>query len=180
MTREAPGAGGFADSFAAFRTLTAADWAANPRDFKSRAVLVAFRLAQLAMGTPARLRLRAVIPVALYRAWTESVVGIELRPKTRVGGGLTIYHGYGLVVNDHTVIGEHVVLRNGVTIGHRVDGGPSPRIGDRVRFGVGAIVLGDIAVGDDAQIGAGAVVLHDVPAGRSAVGNPARILGDPT
>ncbi|HEY0373978.1 MAG TPA: glycosyltransferase [Amnibacterium sp.] len=167
---------GFAGSFHALRRLVALDWRANPRDPKSRAVLLAFRLAQFAMGTPAELRFRAVLPVLLYRAWTEGVLGIELRPKTRVGGGLTIYHGYGLVVNDHTVIGSGVVLRNGVTIGHRVDGGPCPVLGDGVQLGAGAIVLGGVRIGDGASIGAGAVVLADVPARGVAVGNPARVL----
>ncbi len=166
----------FAGTSAAFRALVRQDWQANPRDVKSRAILVGLRLAQLAMGSPDRLRLRAVIPVALYRGWTEMLLGLELRPRTRIGGGLTIYHGYGLVVNDHTRIGRRVTLRNGVTIGHREEGGPSPVIEDGVVLGAGAIVLGGITVGAGARIGAGAVVLRDVPAGRTAVGNPARLL----
>jgi serine acetyltransferase len=117
-----------------------------------------------------------VIPVALYRAWTEGTLALELRPKTRVGGGLALYHGFGLVVNDHTVIGEGVTLRNGVTIGNRIPGGPCPDIGDGVVFGAGAIVVGGLVIGEQARIGAGAVVLKHVPAGATAVGNPARIL----
>jgi serine acetyltransferase len=167
---------GFAGSWPAFRRLVRADWKANPRDVKSRLVLVGFRLAQRAMGTPDRLRLRAVIPVALYRAWTEGTLALELRPKTRVGGGLSIYHGFGLVVNDHAVLGEGVTLRNGVTIGRRSNDGPSPTIGDGVEFGSGSMVLGGIVVGPGAMIGAGAVVIKDVPAGATAVGNPARVL----
>ncbi|MCU1473943.1 glycosyltransferase [Amnibacterium sp.] len=166
----------FAGTPAAFLALVREDWRANPRDVKSRAILVGLRLAQLAMGSPDRLRLRAVIPVALYRGWTEMLLGLELRPRTRIAGGLTIYHGYGLVVNDHARIGRGVTLRNGVTIGHREEGGPSPVIEDGVVLGAGAIVLGGVTIGAGARIGAGAVVLHDVPTGRTAVGNPARLL----
>lgn len=166
----------FANSPAAFRALVRADWRANPRDVKSRAILLGFRLAQWAMTDPDRPRRAGLVVVAAYRFWTEFLVGLELRPKTRIGGGLTIYHGYGLVVNDHARIGAGVILRNGVTIGQRTTGGPSPTIGDGVEFGAGALVLGDITVGANARIGAGAVVLTDVPPGAAAVGNPARIV----
>lgn len=167
----------FASDLATLGALVRADWRANPRDAKSRLVLLAFRLAQLAMGSPDEgMRFRAVLPVALYRAWTEGLLGMELRPRTRVGGGLTIYHGFGIVVNDHVVIGAGVTLRNGVTIGNRRPGGDCPVIGDGVEFGAGAIVIGDLDVGTGARIGAGAVVLRSVPAFRSAVGNPARLL----
>ncbi|WP_375405699.1 glycosyltransferase [uncultured Amnibacterium sp.] len=169
---------GFAGDFASFVRLVREDWRANPRDFKPRTVLLGFRFAQLAMGSRDRLRLRAVLPVALYRAWTEWGYGLELRPKTRIGGGLTIYHGFALVVNDHTVIGRGVVLRNGVTIGNRESDGGSPRIGNDVQIGAGAILLGPITIGDGARVGAGAVVLHDVPAGAAVVGNPARIVSE--
>lgn len=169
---------GFAGDLASFVRLVREDWRANPRDVKPRTVLLGFRFAQLAMGSRDRLRLRAVLPVVLYRAWTEWGYGLELRPKTRIGGGLTIYHGFALVVNDHTVIGRGVILRNGVTIGNRETGGASPRIGDGVQIGAGAILLGPITIGDGARVGAGAVVLHDVPAGAVVVGNPARIVSE--
>jgi putative colanic acid biosynthesis acetyltransferase WcaB len=175
--RPMPGDGGFAGSWPAFRRLAAADWRANPRDYKARSVLLGFRLAQRAMGTPERLRLRAVLPVLLYRTWTEWALGLELRPKTRVGGGLTIYHGFALTVNDHTVIGSGVTVRNSVTIGNRTPGGGCPVIGDGVEFGAGAIVIGDIVIGAGARIGAGAVVVKDVRRGAAVVGNPAREVG---
>jgi putative colanic acid biosynthesis acetyltransferase WcaB len=166
----------FARTFADFRALVRADRAANPHNPFSRTLLFGFRFAQWSMGTPERMRLRAVLPVAAYRFWTEWIVGIELRPKTRVGGGLAIFHGYAMVVNDHARIGRGVSLRNGVTIGHREDGGRCPVLRDGVAVGAGAIILGDIEIGAGAKIGAGAVVLTSVPAGRTAVGNPARVL----
>lgn len=166
----------FAADRVTFLALVRADWRANPRDVKSRAVLVGFRLAQWAMGDPGRPRRAGMVVVALYRFWTEFGIGMELRPKTRLGGGTTIYHGYGLVVNDHARIGRRVVLRNAVTIGQRTPGGPCPVIGDDVEIGAGALLLGGIRIGNGARIGAGAVVLGDVPDGAAAVGNPARVL----
>ena len=171
MSGSAPGDGGFASDWRAFRRLAGADWAANPRDMKARLVLLAFRLSQRAMGRPAAgTRPAAVVPVALYRFWTEWFLAFEMRPRTRVGGGLTVFHGFGIVINDHTVIGEHVTLRNGVTIGNRIPGGPAPVIGDGVELGAQAMVLGAVTVGRGAKIGAGAVVVHSVPEGASVVG----------
>lgn len=115
--------------------------------------------------------------MACHRFLSEFVLQMELRPRTSVGPGLRIHHGFGLVVNDHAVIGSNVVLRNGVTIGHARPGGGSPRLEDGVEVGAGASVIGEITVGRSAVIGAGAVVVADVPTGSIAVGNPARILG---
>jgi len=170
-----PSVGGQLRALSLQNTLRA-DWAANPRDPKARLVLTGFRLCQFAMGdltTPRRLSIPFVIA---YRLMTEFGLGIELRPKTKVGPGLSIFHGTGLVVNDHAVIGSRVVLRNGVTIGHQRAGGGSPSIGDDVVVGANALVLGDISIGKGAIIGAGSVVVKSVPEYATVVGNPARVI----
>ena len=158
------------------RTTLGRDFAKNPRDPKARFILVGFRLCQFAMQG-SRLQALASLPlVACYRLLTEFVLGIELRPKTSVGPGLTIFHGFGLVVNDHAQLGADVTLRNGVTIGHKKAGGPCPVLHDGVVVGAGAIILGGVTIGQNASIGAGSVVLTDVPAGAVFAGNPAREL----
>lgn len=153
----------------------ALDRQANPRDPKAQMVLIFLRLCQVLIKDRSRPSLPANALILLYRAFTEMFLGLELRPKTRVGPGLSIYHGFGLVVNDQCVIGSGVELRNGVTIGHARKGGGVPRIGNDVVIGAGAIIIGDIEIGDGATIGAGAVVTKDVAAGAIAVGNPAVI-----
>lgn len=90
---------------------------------------------------------------------------MEIPVSTTIGPGLTINHGYGLVINADSTIGSFVKLRHGVTIGNRGDGRGCPTIGNGVDFGVGASVLGEVCVGDGARIGSGAVVLADVPSG---------------
>jgi putative colanic acid biosynthesis acetyltransferase WcaB len=152
------------------------DLRANPRDYRAWLVLVPFRIAQATRNARGLLRPVALLVQYADRVWSEVVMGVELRPKTSVGTGLTLYHGTGLVVNDHATIGSNVVLRNGVVIGNRTPGGPCPVIEDGVVFGAHAMVLGAVSIGAGATIGAGAVVLQSVPAGRTAVGNPARIL----
>lgn len=158
------------------RNYISADFAANPRDPKAKMVLFFFRLCQLLMGGRENPRRISIPAVLLYRLTTEFILGIELRPKTRVGPGLSIFHGFGLVVNDNAIIGSHVQLRNGVTIGHNKPGGGSPIIGDYVSVGAGAMLIGNIDIGIGATVGAGAVVVRDVPPRAVAVGNPARVL----
>ena len=113
----------------------------------------------------------------LLRTASQMLTGIELPCETRIGHRLRIEHFGGIVVSGDAVIGDDVVLRQGVTIGlKRTNERGAPRIGNRVDIGAGAKILGNIKIGDDAIIGANAVVLKDVPAGAMAVGIPARII----
>lgn len=146
------------------------DWEANQPALKPRLVLAYFRLAQVAPRPLAK-----VIRLS-YRIFADWILGIELEWQTKVGPGLELHHGSGLVVHPKAVLGSRVQLRHGVTIGHKRPGGPWPVIGDDVEFGAGAVVIGGVHVGDGAVIGANAVVVKDVPAGRTVAGNPARLL----
>jgi serine acetyltransferase len=160
------------------RAAVVADFRANPRDPKAQLVMFSFRIAQAAMGDLEKPRLVSIPFVIFHRLFTEFFLGIELRPKTRVGTGFTIYHGTGLVVNDHARIGRNVTVRNGVTIGHQVAGGGSPLIRDGVVIGASALVLGEIEIGEGAVIGAGSVVVKSVEAYTSVAGNPAKKIRD--
>jgi serine O-acetyltransferase len=116
----------------------------------------------------------------LYKVMATGVTilsGVELPCETRIGRRLRIEHPGGIVVSGDAVIGDDVVLRNGVTIGLRRTGvRGAPVIGDRVDIGAGAKILGGIRIGDDVRVGANAVVLRDVPDGAVAVGVPAKVL----
>ncbi|MBM4279467.1 MAG: serine acetyltransferase [Deltaproteobacteria bacterium] len=123
--------------------------------------------------------LRAPLSV-LYRAAFRHVrnhYGIELPYSTKVGRGVVIEHQGGIVVHGDAVLGDHCVIRQGVTIGMKStkDALAAPVLGRGVDVGAGAVILGAIHVGDDATIGANAVVLADVEAGALAVGVPARV-----
>jgi serine O-acetyltransferase len=107
---------------------------------------------------------------------SEILTSVELPCEVALGRGVIIEHAFDIVISGDAVLGDDVVLRNGVTIGlrHRAFRG-SPVIGNRVDIGAGAKLLGPITIGDDVSIGANAVVLTDVPPNSIAVGIPARI-----
>jgi serine O-acetyltransferase len=111
----------------------------------------------------------------LFR-FVETITGISLPKSADIGAGLRIWHFGGIFVHPQIVIGQNCTLRQGVTIGNRVENGPVPIVGNNVDFGAYAQVLGGIHIGNDCKIGAMSVVLCDIPDGATAVGAPARII----
>lgn len=104
--------------------------------------------------------------------------GIEIHPAAKIGKGLFIDHGMGVVIGETTVIGDNCTIYQNVTLGGtgKDTGKRHPTLGNNVLVGSGAKVLGPFKVGDNARIAAGAVVLSEVPANSTAVGVPARIV----
>lgn len=98
--------------------------------------------------------------------------GIEIHPGAKIGKGLFIDHGMGVVIGETAEVGDNVTIYHGVTLGGtgKHTGKRHPTIGDNVLIGTGAKVLGPIIVGNNAKIGANSVVLHNVPEGATAVG----------
>ena len=160
-----------------------ADMARNKGNYKMLVALFSFRLAHLASHHRKISILANVyaIPVILaHRFLTEWLFGMELPAATKIGKGLIIDHGYAVVINKNSIIGQNCRVRHCVTIGCKTnaDGtqGPSPRIGDSVEIGTHAMIIGDIRIGSRVIIGAGAVVVKDVPENAVVAGNPAKII----
>jgi serine O-acetyltransferase len=105
---------------------------------------------------------------------TRAVTGIEIHPAAKVGEGLFIDHGNGVVIGETAEIGENVTLYQGVTLGGTgfATGKRHPTVQDNVTIGSGAKLLGPITIGHGAKIGANSVVIHDVPPNSTVVGNP--------
>jgi serine O-acetyltransferase len=103
--------------------------------------------------------------------------GIEIHPGAQIGRRFFIDHGFGVVIGETAVIGDDVLLYQGVTLGGTglEKGKRHPTIGNNVVVGAGAKVLGNITVGDNSYIGANAVVIKDVPVNSTVVGIPGRI-----
>jgi serine O-acetyltransferase len=105
------------------------------------------------------------------------LTGIEIHPAARLGPGLFIDHGMGIVIGETAEVGENVTLLQGVTLG-----GTSlkrekrhPTLGDNVVVGAGAKVIGGVPIGRGSRIGAGSVVVREVPSNSVVVGVPGRV-----
>jgi serine O-acetyltransferase len=100
--------------------------------------------------------------------------GIEIHPAARIGQGLFIDHGAGVVIGETAEIGDDVTLYQGVTLGGTgfATGKRHPTVQDNVTIGSGAKLLGPITIGHGAKIGANSVVITDVPPNCTVVGNP--------
>lgn len=118
---------------------------------------------------------------ALYlQSQASRIFAIDIHPAARLGIGLMIDHGHGIVVGETAVIGDNVSMLHGVTLGGtgKETGDRHPKIGDNVMIGAGAKILGNIKVGRCSRIAAGSVVLKDVPANVTMAGVPAKVVGD--
>lgn len=104
--------------------------------------------------------------------------GIEIHPKATIGRRLFIDHGFGVVIGETTIIGDDVLIYQGVTLGGtgKEHGKRHPTIKNNVVIGAGAKVLGNIVIGENSRIGAGSVVIDDVPDDSTVVGIPGRVV----
>jgi serine O-acetyltransferase len=100
--------------------------------------------------------------------------GVEIHPAARIGRGLFIDHGAGVVIGETAEVGDDVTMYQGVTLGGTgfARGKRHPTVGHEVMIGSGAKLLGPIEVGARSKIGANSVVIHDVPENATVVGNP--------
>src|SRR5204862_7561651 len=105
------------------------------------------------------------------------ITGIEIHPAARMGRGLFIDHGMGVVIGETAEIGDNVTLLQGVTLG-----GTSlkrekrhPTLGNNVTVGAGAKLIGGFTIGDNSRIGAGSALVREVPPHPVVVGVPGRV-----
>lgn len=109
---------------------------------------------------------------------TARKTGIEIHPGAKIGKGLFIDHGHGVVIGETAELGDNVTLYQGVTLGGtgKEKGKRHPTLGDNVMVSTGAKILGSFTVGENSKIGAGSVVLKEVPPNSTVVGVPGRIV----
>ncbi len=117
-----------------------------------------------------------LIPRALSQL-ARFLTGIEIHPGATIGKGLFIDHGMGVVIGETAIVGDNVLLYQGVTLGGtgKETGKRHPTLGDNIVVGAGAKILGNIEIGSNSYIGANAVVLKSVPANTTVVGVPGHV-----
>ncbi len=115
---------------------------------------------------------------SLLAQWSRFITGIEIHPAATIGERFFIDHGMQVVIGETAIIGNNVLVYQGVTLGGvgTCKGKRHPTIGNNVVIGAGAKVLGDVKVGDNVRVGANSVVIKDVPADTTVVGVPARAV----
>ena len=104
--------------------------------------------------------------------------GIEIHPGARIGKGLFIDQGNGVIIGETAIVGDNVTLYQGVTLGGtgKEHGKRHPTLCNNVMVSAGAKVLGSFTIGENSKIGAGSVVLEEVPPNSTVVGVPGRVV----
>ena len=134
--------------------------------------LLAHRVAHYLHGKKLYFGARAISQISRF------ATGIEIHPAAKIGKGLVIDHGMGVVIGETAEIGDNCTIYQGVTLGGtgKDVGKRHPTLGNGVLVGAGAKVLGPFKIGDNTKIAANAVVLDEIPEDCTAVGIPAKIV----
>jgi len=106
---------------------------------------------------------------------TRRITGIDIHPGAKIGKGVFIDHGMGVVIGETSVVGDYCLIYHGVTLGantfEKVD--RHPKIGNNVTIYTGASIIGPIHIGDNSVIYAHSLVIRDAPANSTLMGAPA-------
>lgn len=119
-------------------------------------------------------------PLALYmQSRISARFAVDIHPAARIGAGVLLDHGSGIVVGETATLGDNVSVLQNVTLGGtgKEKGDRHPKVGDGVMIGAGATVLGNIRIGEGAHIAACSVVLKEVEPGAIVSGVPAKVVG---
>lgn len=125
---------------------------------------------------------KSTLPLKLIARFISQIgrllTGIEIHPGARIGHGVFIDHGMGVVIGETAKIGNNCLLYQGVTLGGtgKEIGKRHPTLEENVVVGAGAKVLGNISIGTNTRIGAGSVVVKDVESNCTVVGIPGRVV----
>ncbi|CAN1822071.1 Probable serine acetyltransferase 2 [Linum perenne] len=119
-----------------------------------------------------------VLALALQSRISE-VFGVDIHPAAKIGEGILLDHGTGVVIGETAVVGNRVSLMHGVTLGGtgKENGDRHPKVGDGALLGACVTVLGNIKIGEGAMIASGSLVLKDVAPHSMMAGTPAKVIG---
>jgi serine O-acetyltransferase len=106
------------------------------------------------------------------------VFAVDIHPAARIGSGVMLDHGTGIVIGETSVVEDNVSILQNVTLGGtgKEHGDRHPKVRSGVMIGAGAKILGNIEIGAMSKIAAGSVVLQPVPPHCTVAGVPARVV----
>jgi len=110
---------------------------------------------------------------------TQFITNLDIHPASTIGRRVFFDHAFGVVVGETAIVGDDVLIYQGVTLGGvNLNKGVKrhPTIQNGSVIGAGAKILGDIVIGYNCRIGSNSVVVKDVPDESTAVGIPARVI----
>jgi serine O-acetyltransferase len=109
----------------------------------------------------------------------SQVFAVDIHPAARIGHGILIDHGTGVVIGETAVVENDVSMLHDVTLGGtgKETGDRHPKVREGVLIGAGAKILGNVEIGAWAKIGAGSVVLSPVKSHCTVAGVPAKVVG---
>lgn len=141
--------------------------------FKGYLALQAYRIAHF-LWRHDRIHLARYFQGAISEAFA-----IDIHPAARLGQGILLDHGTGIVIGETAVVDDEVSILQNVTLGGtgKESGERHPKVRRGVLIGAGAKILGNIEIGEGAKVGAGSIVLEPVEPYTTVVGVPARPVG---
>jgi serine O-acetyltransferase len=109
---------------------------------------------------------------------TSLVLGPDIHPAAKIGSGIMLDHGSGIIIGETAVIDDDVSILQNVTLGGsgKITGDRHLKVRRGVMIGAGAKIIGNIEIGEFSKVAAGSVVLKDVPARCTVAGIPAQIV----
>ncbi len=115
----------------------------------------------------------------LFQSIGSEVFGVDIHPAARIGCGIMLDHGTGIVVGETSIIENCVSMLHAVTLGGtgKETGNRHPIVRSGVMLGAGAKILGRVEIGECAKVAASSVVLTDVAAHTTVAGVPAVVVG---
>ncbi len=120
-------------------------------------------------------RKNLLFPLALIMHRHQTIkYGIQIPRNTKIGYGLYIGHGIGIVINGGTVIGNNVNISQFLSIG--TNKRTPATIGDNVYIGPNVCIVENVKIENNSCIAAGAVVVKDVPENSTVGGVPAKVI----
>ncbi|TWR27006.1 serine acetyltransferase [Mucilaginibacter achroorhodeus] len=146
---------------------------------KATIAVVLFRVAHSVKTRKSLLARLLGLPVlAIYQLLIVWLWDIDIPSETEIGVGFNLAHGSKVVINGATKLGNHVLVRQGTTVGNKsAHINDSPVIGNHVNIGANCVITGGISIGNNVTIGAGTVVTKSIPSNSIAYGNPLKIVG---